>query len=455
MRGVFRTFSHLVVIGVVVVIIAAILMAMPGSRQWAMGQGGRVTGVLGPSEIATLVEGVVDNLDSDSIADIVNDPDTRELLVDLIIEVLPGLDAGSVADLVNRTLADPGLGDLIVGLLPELDEQAVATLVNRLIADPAVVDFVIELLPLLDTVSLGGLINELMADARTVDFVNGLIAELDGAALAILVNNLEGVGELVSGLMPVYEDGVLVSGLDPEVLADLLDEVIGDPDTVVWVRGLIAELDPVTLAGIVNNLDAEGLGGLITNLVANLDAKELANLINGIIAVDENGDPSGLVELIDGVVEGLDAGNLAILLNDVVAPGGIVNQELIDLIIGLVNNLDGGHLGRFLSQVLASESVIDLLNCVLTLSEMSGDGGALDILLDREYGIMRVLEQDLFPYLWLYIFVADLEILGISAELDVYEGLFGSILKAYLVGRPVSLYYGDTPPPTSSLMELE
>ena len=122
MKGVLRTFKHLVVIAVFVVLIVAIIMSTPGSRQWAMGQAGRVTDVVGRSEVATLVGSAVGNLDPEVIAEVVNDPDSRESLVELITDVIPELDSASVAELVNGIVDNPELANFIIALLPEIDQ---------------------------------------------------------------------------------------------------------------------------------------------------------------------------------------------------------------------------------------------------------------------------------------------------------------------------------------------
>ena len=135
MMGVLRTFGHLVILGIFVLLILAIIMAIPGTRHWTLGQAGRAVDLAGPSEIATLVESAVYNLDPESIAEVVNDPDSRECLVNMITELLPELDHESLANLVNEILENPEVANLIIDIIPEIDESAMGNFVNQIVAD--------------------------------------------------------------------------------------------------------------------------------------------------------------------------------------------------------------------------------------------------------------------------------------------------------------------------------
>ncbi|WP_458011167.1 hypothetical protein, partial [Candidatus Solincola sp.] len=137
------------------------------------------------------------------------------------------------------------------------------------------------LLPNLDTAAIAGIAN----DPATVAFLNALLPQLDAANVASILNtNWNWMGDVVSGIAPSTVNSLL-SDIGPWMLGALmpnLDEhivatLINHPNTVDFLNRLIPNLDPASIAGIMNN-NGDFVGDLISNLSTTMVRDIIDNL---------------------------------------------------------------------------------------------------------------------------------------------------------------------------------
>jgi len=291
---------------VFVIIIAGIVMAVPGSRVWCLGEvAGTGAQALGPDELGAVLTDALDNLDSDTVAEIINDDENRESLVNFIKDLLPRLEADDVATMIHEMAK----GEFIVDLLPALDANALSDLINTMLADEESSAFVTDLIPLLDADSLAQLVNKIVASEGTANLVNDLISNLDAEGLAVLVNDIvaaPGTTELVDGL---------VSNLGAEGLASLVNNIIALENTTEFVKQLRSNLYLIgagdNLAKLVNALVANpDIEPFLTDIIGKLDGEGLGDLLSPFMANQVTLDHDLLNELggIDGGLGALISG---------------------------------------------------------------------------------------------------------------------------------------------------
>ena len=397
-KGILHEYSkawfHIIMVAITVFVIAAIILIVPTSRVWCLGE---ITGtgvkVIGSDELGAVVTNAVDNLDTTAVAEIVNDYDNRTALVEFISELLPELDAAKTADMVNDLVEDENLSLFIVELIPQLDPAAVADLVNTILADE----------------STSTLVNDLIVNLNEIGATENI---------AVLVNNIvaaPGTAELANGL---------IAGLETENLATLVDSIVAAPGTIELVNGLVAGLDAHNLAILVNEIVAEpATAELVNGLVESLDTENLAILVNSILGANNAQNISKLVsDLITNLYAVGAQDNIAILVNDIVA-----NPILEPFLISLIGQLDGAELGKFLTPILSNPTTVGLLEDLL--GELAGEDGSLGSLINALNGPIDgepgILKQVVLPNLWLHIDVESVGLLGDAPDwfITLIDGL--------------------------------
>lgn len=268
-----RAWRKLVAVGisiiVAVLIIGLILMAIPTSRLAIMtALPGPIMSMIPTSVVSSFIKGSLDKLDPKAIAEIINDDETRGVLVKVINGMLVELDPEATASLINDDETRDNLVDLINKVLPETEPYAIADLINRIVgttdargkwvANPALVNLLLDtggregLISQLEPAAIADLINKLTASGELVDFTNSLIAELSKPEIAA---NLGGfLGEVIANeKLDDLINGV-ISELDGDDLAELLGPVLSNPDTAKLVNAILANAELTGPKGAIGKL---------------------------------------------------------------------------------------------------------------------------------------------------------------------------------------------------------
>jgi hypothetical protein len=278
MREVRHTFEHLMVILGVFFICLVIIFAVPGIRVWAFENvPAALASVVGTGAMADIMAGV----NPQTLSAAINDDDMREDLIELWQESIPEMEPDAIADMTNELLADPNTAALLVDLIAEVDPAAMSELYNSLLADPAVADHLAAVIPQLEVEGLANLTNALMASEETVALVNNLITFADNEATANLLNSIladedgnSAVAEALSGLLG-YLDADELADFTNKLLADDNENVLNFIDTVIEY----SETEHVAL--LVNTiLDDQGTVDFLDELLAALSTDDPDTTIN-------------------------------------------------------------------------------------------------------------------------------------------------------------------------------
>lgn len=257
MREVRHTFEHLLIILGVFFLCLAIIFAIPSVRIWAFQNiPAAVAGVSGTTYMSNIMAGVDPRL----MAEVINDDETREELIELWKDSLPGMEPDALAEMGNELLADPNTAALIVDLIAELDQEAMSDLYNGLLADPAVADHIAALLPNLDPQGLANFTNALMASEQTAELVNRLVEFVDIEATAELINSMLGEvdedGTLRVNQAIVDATTEMLTYLDADALGSFVNALLADEDSnlVKFANELTEKLDTEPVAALVNKM---------------------------------------------------------------------------------------------------------------------------------------------------------------------------------------------------------
>lgn len=269
MREVRHTFEHLMVILGVFFICLVIIFAVPGVRVWAFENvPAALTSVVGTGAMADIMAGVNPQMLSAAI----NDDNMREDLIELWQESLPEMEPDAIADMTNELLADPNTAALLVDLIAEVDPAAMSELYNSLLADPAVADHLAAVIPQLEVEGLANLTNALVASDEIVALVNDVIALADNEATANLLNSILAVDEDGNSIVADALSGLL-GHLDANELADFTNKLLADDNenVVNFIDTLIEYSDTEHVALLVNTiLDDQGTVDFLDELLAAL-----------------------------------------------------------------------------------------------------------------------------------------------------------------------------------------
>ena len=185
-------------------------------------------------------------------------------------------------------------------------------------------------------------------------------------AAAVSIAGTEAVGQLVTGVNPklladaVNDDdtrsdlielwGDAIPEMDPEAVAELVNEVVADPNLAALMADVTAELNEKSLADLVNVLLADpATSDFVTDLLPYLDQEGLSTMLNEILA----SEPA--VNLVKSLVQNTDAVAVGSLINDLLADD---SQSLVDLTTNLMNNIEVDALGNFVNGLLADDSQV-------------------------------------------------------------------------------------------------
>jgi hypothetical protein len=249
-----------------------------------MGDDGATDLATAINENPAFITAVVHEIDPETIAYVMNSPESAEFTVNLVNNLNPA----AIASIVNAS------GDFASALVGELDPQVIANVVNAngdflaastAAMDPAVIaqvvndngPFLASLTSFLDPIVIAGALN---ANPNTVsnlmgfldtgvvagavnangDFLAGLLGQLDPAVLAQgtnshptfmtrLIGNLN--PSVVASALNANSDTnvVLLQNISNEVLAAALSQTANNP---AFINALIPKLSPSVLAQMVN-----------------------------------------------------------------------------------------------------------------------------------------------------------------------------------------------------------
>ena len=185
-------------------------------------------------------------------------------------------------------------------------------------------------------------------------------------AAAVSIAGTEAVGQLVTGVNPklladaVNDDdtradlielwGDAIPEMDTEAVAEIVNEVLADPNIAALVADVTAELNEKSLADLVNVLLADpATSDFVIDLLPYLDQEGLSTMLNEILA----SEPA--MSLTKSLIHNTDAVALGNLINELLADN---SQSLLGLTTNLMDNIEADVLGNFVNGLLADDTQV-------------------------------------------------------------------------------------------------
>lgn len=202
--------------------------------------------------------------------------------------------------------------------------------------------------------------------------VSSLMTGVDPKLLAEAVNDDDTRADMIA----LWRESI--AEMEPEALAEVASELLSDPNTSGFIVNLITELDPDTatdfcnaflcdpavvdklvaviplmdegISDFLNTLIAdEGASDLVQYIISSSDSQTMANFINALLGNEQTADR------VLRLLTNLDDTALSDMVNSVLGGTDENGTRVSDLIIDVVDKLDNNALVDFAADFVASE----------------------------------------------------------------------------------------------------